>query len=72
MDFTFGPAFFISLVFSIFGMAYFSYGKKQGNFSAVAAGVGLMFYPYFVSNAAIMVAAGLALMAFPFVAARFR
>lgn len=70
MDFTFGPAFFISLVFSIFGMAYFSYGKKQGNISALAAGIGLMFYPYFVSNAVIMIAAGLALMAIPFVAAR--
>jgi len=72
VDFTFGTAFYISLVFSLFGMAYFSYGKKQGNFPVLSAGVGLMFYSYFVSNVTIMVVAGLALMAFPFVAARLR
>ena len=71
MSFDFGPAFFVSMVFGIFGMAYFSYGKKQKNFPAMGAGVGLMLYPYFVSSMLAVVVVGLALMAFPFLASRY-
>ncbi len=71
VDFTFGPAFFVSLVFSLFGMAYFSYGKKQGNTMALVSGIGLMFYPYLVSDVTMMVAVGIGLLVFPFVVSRF-
>jgi hypothetical protein len=71
MSFDFGPAFIVSMVFGIFGMAYFAYGKKRGNFSAMGAGVGLMLYPYFVSDMLAVLAVGLALMAVPFLASRY-
>lgn len=71
MSFDFGPAFFASLIFGLFGMAYFSYGKKRGNFSALGSGVGLMIFPYFVNDLLAVVLVGFALMAFPFLASRY-
>ena len=57
----------LSFLFGSFGLGYFVYGKKQANWIAMVAGVGLMVFPYFVSNVWIMFAAGLVLMASPFV-----
>lgn len=57
----------LSFLFGTFGLGYFVYGKKQVNWIAMAAGAGLMIFPYFVSNIWMMIATGLILMALPFV-----
>ncbi len=57
----------LSFLFGTFGVGYFDYGKKQANWIAMVTGAGLMIFPYFVSNAWMMVATGLVLMAVPFV-----
>ena len=57
----------LSFLFGSFGLGYFVYGKKQANWIAMVAGVGLMAFPYFVSNIWIMVATGVVLMALPFI-----
>ena len=61
----------LSFLFGLFGMAYFVYGKKQGELVPMLAGGVLCFYPYFVANLTLMVIVGVALMAAPFVAAKF-
>jgi hypothetical protein len=48
--------FILALFWGLIGMAYFVYGKKQSNAIALGAGIGLMFFPYFVSNAWISAA----------------
>lgn len=67
----FGPGFMLSVVFGIFGMGYFAYGKKQGHGPALVAGLGLMLFPYFVSDVLAVALIGVAFMALPFVARRF-
>jgi len=59
--------FMLALFWGLIGMAYFVYGKKQSNFTALGAGVGLMLFPYFVSNAWISAAVGIILAILPFV-----
>lgn len=59
--------FFLGFVFSITGLAYFVYGKKQANWIAMVAGAGLAIIPYLVPNLWILIAAGIVLMALPFV-----
>jgi hypothetical protein len=71
MSFEFGPEFFVGAVFGLFGMAYFSYGKKQKHTLSLVSGIGLMVYPYFVSGVATTVLTGIALLAAPFVLARY-
>jgi hypothetical protein len=41
---------FASMLFGIIGLAVFVYGKKQVLWRPMAIGVGLMAYPYFVSQ----------------------
>ena len=57
---------FISVVFSAVGMAYFTYGKRQGKASALIGGIALMVYPYFVKSAVLLIGLGVALSAAPF------
>ncbi len=52
-------AVFASLMIGVVGMGVFVYGKKQGRFPHMIAGVVLMAYPYFVSNVLLM--AGIAM-----------
>jgi len=59
--------FILALFWGLIGMAYFVYGKKQSNAIALGAGIGLMFFPYFVSNAWISAAVGIILTILPFV-----
>ena len=54
------------LLFGSIGLGYFIYGKKQRNAVPLIAGVGLMVFPYFVSNTYLLVVAGVALMALPY------
>jgi len=57
---------FLGLLFGSFGVGYFIYGKRQSNWAALAVGIGLCVFPYFVTNIWLMVAVGIILMALPF------
>lgn len=54
------------VVFGAVGLAYFVYGKKQQRFVPLLCGIGLMVFPYFVSNTVLLVVVGLALSAIPY------
>ena len=55
-----------SLLFSSIGLGFFMYGKKQKAVVPLLSGLGLMIYPYFVSNTILLVAIGAALMVLPY------
>lgn len=55
-----------SLLISGTGFVFFQYGRKQQRIVPLACGLALMIYPYFVSNALLMVGIGAALMAVPY------
>ena len=54
-----------SMLFGAIGMGYCVYGKRQSAPIPLACGIGLLVFPWFVSNAWIMVLVGAALMAIP-------
>lgn len=54
------------VLFSSIGLGYFIYGKRQGAPVPLLCGIGLMVFPYFVSNSGAMVLVGAALMAVPY------
>jgi hypothetical protein len=54
------------ILYGSIGMGYFVYGKKQQRVMALLSGIGLMVFPYVVSNAWIGIAIGVVLMALPF------
>jgi hypothetical protein len=54
------------VLFSSIGLGYFIYGKRQGAPLPLVCGIGLMVFPYFVSNSWAMVLTGAALMAAPY------
>lgn len=54
------------LLFSSVGIGFFMYGRKQKAVVPLFSGLGLMIYPYFVSNTILLVAIGVALMALPY------
>jgi hypothetical protein len=54
------------ILYGSIGMGYFVYGKKQQRILALLSGVGLMVFPYFVSNVWLSIVIGIALMALPF------
>jgi hypothetical protein len=56
---------------SVLGMAYLTYGKKQGEIWFALSGVSLMVYPYFVDSKALTLGVGAALLAAPFILSRF-
>jgi predicted membrane protein len=55
-----------SLLFSSVGLGFFIYGKKQKAVVPLFCGLGLMIYPYFVSNTILLVAIGAVLIALPY------
>jgi hypothetical protein len=55
-----------SLVFSFFGLGFFTYGKRQAAPIPLVVGITLMIYPYFVSNLILLVCIGIALIALPY------
>jgi hypothetical protein len=55
-----------SLLFSSIGLGFFVYGKKQKAVVPLLSGLGLMIYPYFVSNPLLLVAIGTALVMLPY------
>ncbi len=54
------------LLFSSIGLGFFLYGKKQRAAVPLVCGLGMMIYPYFVSNVGALIAIGIALAALPF------
>jgi len=56
----------LGVVFGAVGLAYFVYGKKQQRFIPLLCGIGLMIFPYFMSNTVLLVVVGLALSAIPY------
>ncbi len=51
------------LLFSSIGLGLFVYGKKQQRPVPLLCGIGLMVYPYFVPNLAVLIVIGSALLA---------
>lgn len=54
------------LLFGSIGLGYFLYGKRQGAPVPLVCGLGLMAFPYFVSNNWAMVLIGTVLAAIPY------
>ena len=54
------------LLFGSIGLGYFLYGKRQGAPVPLLCGLGLMAFPYFVSNNWAMVLIGAVLAAIPY------
>jgi hypothetical protein len=54
------------LVFGSIGLGYFVYGKRQKSAVPMLSGIGLMFFPYFVSNPIMLVIVGALLAALPY------
>ncbi|KRA17485.1 MULTISPECIES: hypothetical protein [unclassified Lysobacter] len=54
------------LLFGSIGLGYFMYGKRQGAPVPLLCGLGLMAFPYFVSNNWAMVLIGAVLAAIPY------
>jgi hypothetical protein len=55
------------VLFGAIGLGFFVYGKKQKAVVPLACGLGLMLFPYFISNVIILVIAGIVMIALPFV-----
>ena len=53
---------FVSLILGGIGFVLFVYGKKQGRWPHLAAGLLLMVYPYFTSGLVSLVATGAAIV----------
>ena len=56
----------LGVVFGSVGLGYFIYGKKQGAIIPLVSGIGLMVFPYFVTNLYLFLLAGIALMVLPY------
>ena len=54
------------LLFSSVGLGFFLYGRKQRAPVPLVCGLALMIFPYFISNAIVLVAIGVALIAVPY------
>jgi len=54
------------LLFGSLGLGFFVYGKRQKAVVPMVCGLGLMVYPYFVSNTYALVAIGCVLTVVPY------
>lgn len=59
-------SFIVYVLFGAIGLGYFVYGKRQNRFVPLFCGVGLMAYPYFVSNAALLIIIGCLFLGIPY------
>jgi hypothetical protein len=59
------PYFLTRLIFSSIGLGYLIYDKKQKRKVAYYSGIGLVVYPYLISEIPIMILVGITLMAVP-------
>jgi hypothetical protein len=58
------------ILFGSIGLGFFVYGKKQKAVLPFLSGLGLMVFPYFISNTILLVCTGSVLVALPFVIRR--
>ena len=58
------------VLFGSIGLGFFVYGKKQKAMMPFLSGLGLMVFPYFISNPYILFITGLVFVALPFVIKR--
>jgi hypothetical protein len=54
------------VLFGSIGLGFVIYGRKQRAVVPLICGLALMIFPYFVSNAILLVAIGVALVAIPY------
>jgi len=54
------------IIFGSIGLGFFIYGKKQQVAMPMICGLGLMVYPYFVSNTLLLFLIGAVLCAVPY------
>jgi hypothetical protein len=54
------------IIFGSIGLAFFVYGKKQKAIVTMLSGIGLMVFPYLISNIYIMILSGIVLVALPY------
>ncbi len=54
------------LLFGSIGLGFFVYGRKQKAAVPMVCGLALMIFPYFISNAIVLVAIGAMLIAVPY------
>ena len=54
------------LLFGSIGLGFVIYGRKQRAVVPLLCGLGLMVFPYFVSNSILLVVMGVMLMAIPY------
>jgi hypothetical protein len=54
------------LLFGSIGLGFLMYGRKQRMVVPLVCGLGLMIYPYFVSNTIVLVTIGVVLIAIPY------
>ena len=59
------------LLFSVFGLAFFVYGRKQSRAGILLVGILLMIFPYFVSNIWALAAIGTLLMFVPLIIRKY-
>ncbi len=57
---------FGAVIFGSIGLGFFVYGKRQKAVIPLFSGLGLMIFPYFISNIYIFVITGFILVALPF------
>ena len=55
------------VLFGSIGFGFFVYGKKQKATMPLLSGLGLMVFPYFMSNTILLVSTGCVLVVLPFV-----
>jgi hypothetical protein len=60
------PTLMWGIILGSTGLGYFVYGKKQKAFIPLFCGIGLMVFPYFISNMFLLVIIGIVLMALPY------
>ncbi|MFT6331836.1 MAG: hypothetical protein ACJAW3_000154 [Lentimonas sp.] len=56
-----------AVIFGVFGMTFFVYGKKQKKSLPFWAGISLMVFPPFISNLYLMIACGIIVTILPFI-----
>jgi len=55
------------IIFGSIGLGFFVYGKKRSAVVPLVCGLGLMLFPYFISNTLLLVFSGVVLAVIPFV-----
>lgn len=54
------------IIFGSIGLGFFVYGKKQKAVVPLLCGIGLMLFPYFISNTLLLVLSGVVVVVVPF------